>query len=139
MRTSARELLEPFFTPLNYGAAGIRTQDLPLRKRTLYQLSYLGSTADFISIIMHFYVCCIAKLIIFYMYKCFYLSVTCILQVTIKLTPLKKVSEYDQEIPQSQTADNPVTPGRQIKQSNQQSALSSKFCPCAKLLLFFFP
>ena len=42
------------------------------------------------------------------------------------------VSEYDQEIPQSQTADNPVaprgrplnhhkTPGRQIKQSNQLS------------------
>ena len=40
------------------------------------------------------------------------------------------VSEYDQEIPQSQTADNPVhpkeepfnhheIPGRQIKQSNQ--------------------
>ena len=41
-----------------------------------------------------------------------------------------KNSEYDQEIPQSQTADNPwhceeeplnhhKTPGRQIKQSNQ--------------------
>ena len=40
----------------------------------------------------------------------------------------KIVSEYDQEIPQSQTADNPVaplnhhqTPGRQIKQSKQLS------------------
>ena len=42
----------------------------------------------------------------------------------------KIVSEYDQEIPQSQTADNPVaprgraaqpSPGRQIKQSNQLS------------------
>ena len=44
----------------------------------------------------------------------------------------KIVSEYDQEIPQSQTADNPVaprgraaqpsqTPGRQVKQSNQLS------------------
>ena len=44
----------------------------------------------------------------------------------------KKVSEYDQEIPQSQTADNPwhreeeplnhhETPERQIKQSNQLS------------------
>ena len=44
----------------------------------------------------------------------------------------KIVSEYDQEIPQSQTADNPIaprgraaqtsrTPGRQIKQSNQLS------------------
>ena len=43
-----------------------------------------------------------------------------------------KNSEYDQEIPQSQTADNPVapqgeplnhheTPGRQIKQNNQLS------------------
>ena len=40
-----------------------------------------------------------------------------------------KNSEYDQEIPQSQTADNPVAPrgraaqptGRQIKQSNQLS------------------
>ena len=52
--------------------------------------------------------------------------------------PVIKNSEYDQEIPQSQTADNPValrgpwhceeeplnhreTPGRQIKQSNQLS------------------
>ena len=45
---------------------------------------------------------------------------------------MKKVSEYDQEIPQSQTADNPwhreeepfnhhETSGRQIKQSNQLS------------------
>ena len=45
---------------------------------------------------------------------------------------LKIVSEHDQEIPQSQTADNPVapqeephnhheTPGRQIKKSNQIS------------------
>ena len=45
---------------------------------------------------------------------------------------INKNSEYDQEIPQSQTADNPVaprgraaqhheTPGRQIKQSNQLS------------------
>ena len=40
----------------------------------------------------------------------------------------KIVSEYDREIPQSQTADNPLaplnhheTPGRQIKQSNQLS------------------
>ena len=44
----------------------------------------------------------------------------------------KIVSEYDQEIPKSQTADNPwhreeeppnhhETPGRQIKQSNQLS------------------
>ena len=34
----------------------------------------------------------------------------------------KIVSEYDQKIPQSQTADNPVAPrGRQIKQSNQLS------------------
>ena len=44
----------------------------------------------------------------------------------------KIVSEYDQKIPQSQTADNPMaprgraahpheTPGRQIKQSNQPS------------------
>ena len=48
------------------------------------------------------------------------------------LSKLKIVSEYDQEIPQSQTADNPwhreeeplnhhETPGRQIKQSNQLS------------------
>ena len=49
-----------------------------------------------------------------------------------KLTIVKTVSEYDQEIPQSQTADNPMVPrGRatqpsrdtrkQIKQSNQLS------------------
>ena len=48
---------------------------------------------------------------------------------------LKIVSEYDQEIPQSQTADNPMapggrqlnhheTPGGQIKQSNQLSSPS---------------
>ena len=48
------------------------------------------------------------------------------------LLPAKIESEYDQEIPQSQTADYPVaprgradnhheTPGRQIKQSNQLS------------------
>ena len=47
----------------------------------------------------------------------------------------KIVNEYDPEIPQSQTADNPValeeeplnhheTPGRQIKQSNQLSSPS---------------
>ena len=41
MRASARELQKPFLH-LWYGAAGIRTHDLPLRKRTLYQLSYRG-------------------------------------------------------------------------------------------------
>ena len=40
MRVSARELLVPFFTPLVWCGGGIRTHDLPLRKRTLYQLSY---------------------------------------------------------------------------------------------------
>ena len=51
----------------------------------------------------------------------------------------KIVSEYDQEIPKSQTADNPVpreeetlnhheTPGRQIKQSNQLSLLHQDDC-----------
>ena len=51
---------------------------------------------------------------------------------------IKIVSEYDQEIPQSQTADNPMTPreeeplnhqetpGRQIKQSNQLSLFPIK-------------
>ena len=45
---------------------------------------------------------------------------------------LKKICEYDQEIPQSQTADKPVahnnheTPGRQTKQSNQLSLFSIK-------------
>ena len=51
---------------------------------------------------------------------------------TISMGLLKIVSEYDQEIPQSQTTENPwhgeeeplnhhKTPGRQIKQSNQLS------------------
>ena len=40
MRASARELLVPFFTPLVWCSRGIRTHDLPLRKRKLYQLSY---------------------------------------------------------------------------------------------------
>ena len=49
-----------------------------------------------------------------------------------KTATLIKNSEYDQEIPQSQTADSPIapeeeplnhqeTPGKQIKQSNQLS------------------
>ena len=42
VRASARELLVPFFTPLVWCGRGIRTHDLPLRKRTLYQLSYQG-------------------------------------------------------------------------------------------------
>ena len=56
----------------------------------------------------------------------------CILHNNNYVTRQKIVSEYDQEIPQSQIADNPVapeeellnhheTPGRQIKQSNQLS------------------
>ena len=59
----------------------------------------------------------------------------CFLAITFKI-----VSEYDQEIPQSQTADNspwhreeePLnhhkTPGRQIKQSNQLSLPHQDFC-----------
>ena len=54
------------------------------------------------------------------------------LAVKVQLYLSKIVSEYDQEIPQSQTADIPwhreeeplnhhETPGRQIKQSNQLS------------------
>ena len=44
MRAPARELLVPFFTPLVWCVRGIRTHDLPFRKRTLYQLSYQGGT-----------------------------------------------------------------------------------------------
>ena len=40
MRASARELLVPIFTYLVWCGRGIRTHDLPLRKRPLYQLSY---------------------------------------------------------------------------------------------------
>ena len=42
MQASARELLVPFFTPLIWCCRRIRTHDLPLRKRTLYQLSCRG-------------------------------------------------------------------------------------------------
>ena len=42
MQMPSRELLVPFFLHLWYGAALIRTHDLPLRKRRLYQLSYRG-------------------------------------------------------------------------------------------------
>ena len=42
MQASARELLVPFFTPLVWCGRGILTQDLLLRKGTLYQLSYRG-------------------------------------------------------------------------------------------------
>ena len=52
---------------------------------------------------------------------------------------LKIVIEYDQEIPQSQTADNPwhreeeplnhhMAPGRHIKQSNQLSLSQQDDC-----------
>ena len=55
----------------------------------------------------------------------------------------KIVKEYDQEIPQSQTADNPwhreeeppnhhETPGRQIKQSNQPSLPHQDDCNTRK-------
>ena len=56
---------------------------------------------------------------------------------------VKIVSGYDQEIPQSQTADNPMaceeeplnhheTPGRQIKQSNQLSLPHQGICNTRK-------
>ena len=59
------------------------------------------------------------------------------------LKRLKIVNEYDQEIPQSQTADNPwhreeeppnhhETPGRQIKQSNQPSLPHQDDCNTRK-------
>ena len=49
---------------------------------------------------------------------------------------LKIVSEYDQELPQSQIADNPEeeppnhheTPGRQVKQSNHLSLPKQDDC-----------
>ena len=37
------------------------------------------------------------------------------------LLPKKKVSEYDQEIPQSQTADNPVTPRGRAAQPSRDT------------------
>ena len=40
MRASARELIVPFLTPLVWRGPVIRTHDIPLRKRMLYQLSY---------------------------------------------------------------------------------------------------
>ena len=54
----------------------------------------------------------------------------------LPLMNLCKNNEYNQEIPQSQTADNTVaplnrheTPGRQIKQSNQLSLFPIKMIP----------
>ena len=55
------------------------------------------------------------------------------------LSHLEIVRDFDQEIPQSQTADNPVAPrrraahhhkapGRQIKQSNQLSIPHQDIC-----------
>ena len=58
----------------------------------------------------------------------------------VLLPSIDKNSEYDQGIPQSQTADNPMapgeeeplnrhkTPGRQIKQSNQLSLAHQDDC-----------
>ena len=43
----------------------------------------------------------------------------------IVLTPISKiVSEYDQEIPQSQTADNPVAPRGRAAQPSQDTSLT---------------
>ena len=42
------------------------------KKRQEVSRSDTKRQEDFISIIMQFYVCCIAKSIIFYMYKCLY-------------------------------------------------------------------
>ena len=46
LRASARKLLLPFFTPLVWCGCGIQTHSLPLRKRTLYQLSYRGGSSS---------------------------------------------------------------------------------------------
>ena len=45
------------------------------------------------------------------------------LQYAIRLAanPLKIVSEYDQEIPQSQTADNPIAPRGRAAQPSQDT------------------
>ena len=48
-----------------------------------------------------------------------YKNVTCDVNVRIKIT--KKVSEYDQEIPQLQTADNPVAPRGRAAQTSQDT------------------
>ena len=39
----------------------------------------------------------------------------------ISTTFMKKVTEYDQEIPQSETADKPMTPRRRAKSEQQHT------------------
>ena len=51
--------------------------------------SHTKRQEDFISIIMQFYVCCIAKSIIFYMYKCLYWSKCSCIASNYQLTPLR--------------------------------------------------
>ena len=72
-------------------------------------------------------------------FRCISESLGHVIKTTNRLTSLKHshtkiVSEYDQEIPQSQTADNPVAPrgraaqpSRDTRKTNKanQSALSS--------------
>ena len=53
-----------------------------------------------------------------------------------KYSNQKTVSEYDQDIPKSQTADKPTasreTPGRHTKQSNQLSRPHQDYCKTRK-------
>ena len=44
----------------------------------------------------------------------------------ITLLNIKKVSEYDQEIPQSQTADNPVAPRGRATQPSRDARKTNK-------------
>ena len=59
MRASARELLVSFFTPLIWCGNGIRTNDHPLRKGTLYQLSFWCDKCD---ILATWKLCCILNM-----------------------------------------------------------------------------
>ena len=43
-----------------------------------------------------------------------------------KFLPLKENSEYDQEIPQSQTADNPVAPRGRASQPSRDTRKTNK-------------
>ena len=58
------------------------------KKRQEVSRSDTKRQEDFISIMMHFYVCCIAKSIIFYMYKCLFLRKCSYIASNYQLIPL---------------------------------------------------
>ena len=60
-----------------------------------------------------------------YLYVCCKACIRAVLSALLLFTPYKN-SEYDQEIPQSQTADNPTAPQGRAAQPSQDTKRQTK-------------